>query len=143
MHHSCSSKPNRLRVFPSLPLLSTYTPTRSYISPPTRSLRLPRRLMQPKALLWRCRSPTPSDSSHKQQSRSGSPRCSAGRTDCRRRWKSSLPWHPSAAECGRHTSLSIHLPYRFAQSNCWIGRSNGRRSHPFGSLPCGRSGRLP
>lgn len=86
---------------------------------------------------------TPSDSSYTRQSRSESPRYSAGTTGCQYRWKSSLPWHPSAAECGRHISLPIHLPCHFAKSNCWTGRSSGRRSRPFGSLPCGRSGRLP
>lgn len=74
---------------------------------------------------------------------SESPRCSAGTTSFQRQWKSSLPWHLGAAECGRRTSLSILRPCHFAQSNCWIGRSSGRRSRPFGSLPCGRSGRLP
>ena len=48
-------------------------------------------------------------------------------------WKSSLLWHPGAAECGRHTALPIHLPCRFAQSNCWRGRLSGRSSRPSGS----------
>ena len=58
-------------------------------------------------------------------------------------WKNSLPWHPGAAECGRRISRPIHLPYHFVQSNCLTGRLSGSRSRPFGSLPCGRSGRLP
>ena len=73
------------------------------------------------------------DSSHTQRFRFESSRCSAGWTGYQQRWKNSLPWRPSAAECSRRTSLPIRLPCHFAQSNCWTGRLSGRHSRPSGS----------